>query len=93
MKDFHFYQDVKATIWARRKFTITAESEEEALKYVKEHRKDDVYGLMDNDSNIYVYDNEYLTETEEPMTVEENGGCSTIEWSRCGSTAILCDNL
>lgn len=93
MKDFYFYQDVKATIWVRRKFTITAESEDEVLKYVNEHRKDDVYDLMDNDSNIHVYDNEYLIETEEPMTVEENGGCSTIEWIRRRPTAILCDNL
>lgn len=93
MKDFHFYQDVKVVVWARRKVVITAESEEEALKFIEENRKEDAYYLSDNNKDIRVYGNEYFAETEELMSVEENGGGSTIEWSRRWPIAILCDNL
>lgn len=94
MKDFLFYQDVKVVVWARRKVAITAETEEDALKFIEEHGKEDAYYLSDNNKDIYVYDNEYLTETEELMSVEENGGCSTIEWTPYGKPAdVLYDNV
>ncbi len=94
MKDFHFYQDVKVVVWARRKVAITAESEEEALKFIEENRKEDAYCLSDNNKDVYVFDNEYLTETEELITVDDNDGYSTIEWTPCSKSAeVLCDNL
>ena len=39
-KEFEFYQDVKVTVWARQKFTIEAESKEEALKMVEKFKKE-----------------------------------------------------
>ena len=41
-KEFEFYQDVKVTVWARQKFSVEAESKEEALKMVEEFKIKDI---------------------------------------------------
>lgn len=85
-QEFYFVQDIKITVWNRRKFTVEAESEEEAIELLRKNKTEDVYFIMDEGHPVYVYDNEYILDTEEIVTPEENGGCSTIEWYRLGET-------
>lgn len=74
METFDFYKDEKHTIWVRTNFSVEAESYEQALEKIKEG---------EDDNNSIVYDNqicyEYLEETLEEMTPEENKGNATIE--------------
>lgn len=73
MKEFEFYQDIKVTVWERQRFTVEAESYEQALEIVKEYQDKDV------SIDYPIGDSETLFETEEFLTPEENGGYSTIE--------------
>jgi len=74
MNTFDFYKDEKHTIWVRHQFRIEAESYEKALEKIK---------VGEDDNNSIVYDNqicyEYLEETLEEMTPEENKGNATYE--------------
>ena len=88
-KEFEFYQDVKVTVWARQKFTIEAESKEEALKEVEKFKTEDI-GSSD-DSHL-IWDTEWMTETWEDIPVEENGGCATIELYDADTKEMLGDN-
>lgn len=74
MKTFDFYKDEKNTIWVRTKFSIEAESYEQALEKIKEVNNGDHSEIHDNLSYW-----EYLEETLEEMTPEENGGEFTCE--------------
>ena len=65
-KEFEFYQDVKVTVWARQKFTIEAESKEEALKMVEKFKKEDIGAS--GDSHL-IWDTEWMTETWEDIPV------------------------
>ncbi len=68
MKSYSFYIDRKGTIWERTDFTIEANSIEEANKKALEYMQ----GTEDQNDDI-----EYLSETFEHMTLEQNEGCST----------------
>lgn len=73
MKEFEFYQDIKVTVWERQRFSVEAESYEQALEIAKEYQHKDV------SCDYPIGDSEMLFETEEFLTPEENGGFSTIE--------------
>ena len=88
-KEFEFYQDVKVTVWARQKFTIEAESKEEAMKMVEKFKSEDI-GTSD-DSHL-IWDTEWMTETWEDIPVEENGGCATIELYGADTKVMIGDN-
>lgn len=88
-KEFEFYQDVKVTVWARQKFSVEAESKEEALKMVEEFKIKDI-GTSD-DSHL-IWDTEWMTETWEDIPVEENGGCATIELYDGETKKLIGDN-
>ena len=88
-KEFEFYQDVKVTVWARQKFTIEAESKEEALKMVEKFKKEDIG--TSGDSHL-IWDTEWMTETWEDIPVEENGGCATIELYDAQTKEMIGDN-
>lgn len=70
MKQYSFHIDRKGTIWERTDFTINADSIEEANKKALEY----IQGTEESNDEI-----EYLSETFEPMTPEENEGFSTEE--------------
>ena len=96
MKKYSFYIDNKVTVWERSHRTIEAESEEEAMKMAKDIFKDD-WGQSEVEM-------ETLYDTQESMSVEENGGFATSEliWPRntgigksgiiTGSDNIIMDN-
>ena len=68
----------KVTTWLRHVIGVEdVNSHQEALNKVIECYKEDI-DPWDED-NICILDSEEQYETEESMTVEENGGCSTIE--------------
>jgi hypothetical protein len=70
MKTFNFYLDTKITTWMRTDFEIEANSLEEAkLKAIEFHDES-------NTSSIAWEEN---MDTQEPMSVGENGGEPTEE--------------
>jgi DNA-directed RNA polymerase subunit F len=72
MAQFDFYLDQKHTIWYRNKFTIDAETLEEA--------KDKVIKLSEIAADCLPSDEwEILYDTNEVMTVKENDGQPTVE--------------
>lgn len=71
-KDFDYYIDRKYTIWARERYLIKAASKDDADKIMNE-----VFAGKNKDD--LSYDFEYLYETSEDMSIEENGGESTME--------------
>jgi hypothetical protein len=73
MKTFDFYKDEKNTIWVRHQFSIEAESYEEALEKIKQVESNPAESYEDE------MDTEYLYETLEEMTPEENDNQATCE--------------
>lgn len=88
-REFDFYQDVKVTVWARQKFTIEAESKEEALNMVESYKTKDIGA---SDDSCLIWDTEWMTETWEDISPEENGGCATIELYDAETKEKLGDN-
>lgn len=83
METFDFYLDQKHTIWYRNKFTIEANSQEEANEKVKElYYKDE----LPNDEW------DLLQDTLEGLSVGDNGGQATEELFTHSGDMIL-DNL
>jgi hypothetical protein len=72
METFDFYLDQKHTIWYRNKFTIEAETLEEAKAKVIEMCNTDSSNLPSDDWDL-------LHETVEQMSVIDNDGQSTEE--------------
>lgn len=90
-KEFEFYQDVKVTVWQRQHFRIEAESIEEAREQAKRYTQFDV----SYEDDIDVDEIEWLHDTEELMTPEDNNGESTIEVYELddkGKGVIIADN-
>lgn len=71
------YLDFKITSWKR--IQIPDEKVEEVIQKLKEGGCDAPYDLLDEDGDCYIDSCDIDLECEEPMTVEENSGCSTQE--------------
>lgn len=74
-KEFEFYVDEKVTIWTRNRIIVKAYSYEDAERILLDAAKE---------NKNYVFDmaygrTEYLYDTEEYMTPEENHHCATFE--------------
>lgn len=69
--EFYYYYDEKVTVWRRNHFTIEAESREEADAMAIED--------MIEPWEIEIDEGDYLFETEEGISPENNDGKSTIE--------------
>lgn len=78
MKKYNFYIDRKWTIWDRCYYSVEASSEEEALKLCKENYDED--------------NSEYLYETVDSLTPEENSGNATKEIYNADTNKLLFDN-
>lgn len=74
-QEFEFIVDEKVSIWIRSQISLPAYSYEEAKKILIDSVKEDPTKIYDMASNGA----EYLYETEEAMTPEENGGYATLE--------------
>jgi len=70
MKTFNFNLDQKVTTWYRTNFQVEAETLEEAKKKtIQLYQKDEL--------DKFTW--EHIDGTEEIMTIEDNGNCSTAE--------------
>lgn len=67
---FDFVLDTKITIWSRQKFTVEAETLDGAKEIAK--------GLVQEGEEIDPYSVDFIFETEEVMTPEQNNGYATI---------------
>jgi hypothetical protein len=81
MNEFHFGIDTKQTIWERTNFYIKADSLEEAKeKLSKIVETEGIEGVREMiwDGDLYV-ENEFMYDTAEFITPQENGGMATEE--------------
>lgn len=80
-KTIKFYLDQKVTVWNRTSFEITAETEEEAREIAKQfiNRGGENEVAETDDERVDFIETETLYDTEEPMSVEENGNQPTLE--------------
>ncbi len=69
--EFYYYYDEKVTVWRRNHFTIEAESQEKANAMAIEN--------VIEPWGIKIDEGDYLYETEEGISPENNEGNSTIE--------------
>jgi hypothetical protein len=69
-QEFDFVLDTKMVIWSRQKFSIEAATLEEAKEIAKR--------LVQDGEEIDPYDVDFIYETEEVMTPEQNEGHSTV---------------
>jgi hypothetical protein len=88
-KEHYFYVERKMTIWIRERHDIEAESKEEAIKKM-------IVEFQDNeceDTTSYI-EQEYVHETETPMSIEDNDGNATAElYYGDRQTEFIIDNL
>jgi len=79
-EEYQFYIDQKHTIWYRSYFRVNAMSYEEATEKVSQMFRDDV--LPTDNWDI-------LFDTVDEMTLEDNGGASTIEVYTLNNLLVL----
>jgi hypothetical protein len=80
MAQFQFSLDQKCTIWHKLSFNIEANTEEEAIEFLKHQMQtfnsnEDVLDLP----NVEKIGSEYIFDTVEEMTSEENRGFHVLE--------------
>ena len=84
-KEFDFYIDEKVTIWNRLKFTIQAETLEEAKEKA-------IFLTAKERDEIEIYDSELLFDTMSELDLEDNDNNSTIELYCEENDELLYDN-
>lgn len=95
MNEFQFSIDTKQTIWERTNFYIKADSLEEAKqKLLNIVETDGIGGVQDMiwDENLYS-ESEFMYDTAEFLTPQENGGMSTEELMCLEDNKILATNV
>jgi len=84
-KEFDFYIDEKVTIWNRLKFTIQAETLEEAKEKA-------IFLTAKERDEIEIYDSELLFDTMSELDLEDNDNNSTLELYCDENDELLYDN-
>ena len=79
MDTFNFYQDCKVTCWERTRFSIKANSYEEAKAIILSWKDKDVNSRIGIDKDIVYSDYELNPETVEGLSPSENGNNPTME--------------
>ena len=69
-QEFDFVLDTKMTIWSRQKFTIVADTLDGAKEIAK--------NLVEEGEEIDPYSVDFIYETEDVMTPEQNNGHATV---------------
>ena len=95
MNEFQFSIDTKQTIWERTNFYIKADSLEEAKqKLSKIVETEGIEGVHDMiwDENLYS-ESEFMYDTSEFLTPQENGGMSTQELMCMEDNKVLATNV
>ena len=85
MKTFDFYRDEKCSVWTRFKFSVEAETYEQAVQKVLD--------MEDNcDYDEAGFQNEILYDTLDILTPDVNEGYPTIELFSTTTNDIIFDN-
>ena len=95
MDEFHFAIDTKQTIWERTNFYIKADSLEEAKQKLSNIvETDGIEGVQDMiwDENLYS-ESEFMYDTAEFLTPQENGGMATQELMCMEDNKVLATNV
>jgi hypothetical protein len=95
MNEFNFAIDTKQTIWERTNFYIKADSLEEAKqKLSKIVETEGIEGVHDMiwDENLYS-ESEFMYDTSEFLTPQENGGMATQELMCMEDNKVLATNV
>jgi hypothetical protein len=95
MNEFQFSIDTKQTIWERTNFYIKADSLEEAKqKLSKIVETEGIEGVHDMiwDENLYS-ESEFMYDTSEFLTPQENGGMATQELMCMEDNKVLATNV
>jgi len=95
MNEFQFSIDTKQTIWERTNFYIKADSLEEAKQKLSNIvETDGIEGVQDMiwDENLYS-ESEFMYDTAEFLTPQENGGMATQELMCMEDNKVLATNV
>lgn len=95
MNEFQFSIDTKQTIWERTNFYIKADSLEEAKqKLSKIVETEGIEGVHDMiwDENLHS-ESEFMYDTSEFLTPQENGGMATQELMCMEDNKVLATNV
>jgi hypothetical protein len=95
MNEFQFSIDTNQTIWERTNFYIKADSLEEAKeKLSKIVETEGIEGVHDMiwDENLYS-ESEFMYDTSEFLTPQENGGMATQELMCMEDNKVLATNV
>jgi len=84
-QEFDFYLDEKVTIWNRFKFSVEAETLQEAKQKA-------VYLATKDRNEIDFYDCDFLYDTQNEIEVEDNLGNPTLEIYSKTDDELLYDN-
>ena len=79
METFDFYMDCKVTCWERTRFSIKANSYEEAKSIILSWEDKDVNSHIGMDENVIYCDYELNPETVEGLSPAENNNNPTME--------------
>ena len=78
METFDFYMDCKVTCWERTRFSIKANSYEEAKSIILSWEEKDVNSHIGMDENVIYCDYELNPDTVEGLSPAENE--TTLRW-------------
>lgn len=88
METFNYYQKKKIIVWEETQFTIEANSQEEADNQINNQSSYDI----DNMTGILIGGSEILHDTSKRISMEDNGGFSTIEIYSVEQGALIAAN-
>ena len=92
MPKYKYFQDEKNTMWQRRAFTVTAESEKVAEAIICKSGLSHKCITDICDPRIHLETSETLFETQYPLSPEENNGEHTLEVLTADKRRSICTN-
>ena len=92
MPKYKYFQDEKTMVWQRHAFTVTAESEAEADRIIRENELNQECVTDVDDDRIVFKNTETLFETQSRIEPDENGGRHTLEVLTADKRRSVCTN-
>ena len=92
MPKYKYFQDEKTMVWQRHAFTVTAESEAEADRIIRENELNQECVTDVDDDRIVFENTETLFETQSRIEPDENGGRHTLEVLTANKRRSVCTN-
>ena len=92
MPKYKYFQDEKTMVWQRHAFTVTAESEAEADRIIRENELNQECVTDVDDTRIVFENTETLFDTQSRIEPDENGGRHTLEVLTADKRRSVCTN-